>query len=189
MTSKSFRRAHLRAPLMTSVLYVDDDYVHRCRSLNISKGGILLGELPHIPEINALPIMFALPEIPLFSKLLHHEILALNEDQFHVDIVRVKARMVRQFDKKQRLDAIFTKNIGCEFVKASEQTKDKIELYVQKMAKNTVFLLSLFENKAKTETNLKVIRRVSRLLGYNEEEKLSLLRLKVLHDYQSLESL
>ncbi|EQC48154.1 type IV pilus assembly protein PilZ [Bacteriovorax sp. BSW11_IV] len=189
MTEKSFRRAHLRAPLNTGVLYVDGEYVHRCKVANISEGGILLTELPHIPEINAIPLMLCLPRFPEFSTCSHETLLAASVKDFPMDVLRVRARMVRQFDKKAELDAIFTKNIGCQFVLPTEIVKGLIASYVRTMAKNTIFLLGLFEQKTKNDHNIKLIRKVAGLLGHNEDEKLSLLRLKVLHDYQSLESL
>lgn len=189
MTGKSFRRAHLRAPLNTGVLYVDGDYVYRCGVDNISEGGILLTEIPHIPEINAIPLMLCLPRFPEFSTCSHESLIASSVKDFPMDIVRVRAKMVRQFDKKAELDAIFTKNVGCQFILPNETTKELIASYVRVMAKNTIFLLGLFEQKTKNEHNLKLIRKVSGLLGHREDEKLSLLRLKVLHDYQSLESL
>ena len=52
-------------------------------------------------------------------------------------------------------------------------------------AKNIIFLLGLFQKSSQVEA----LRNVAKMLGYNDQEKLTLLRQKVLHGYQSLESL
>ena len=59
--------------------------------------------------------------------------------------------------------------------------------YVANFAKNTIHLLTLFESHSQHQAEL--IRIISGLLGYRPDEKLSVLRQKVLHDYQSLEGL
>ena len=49
---------------MNEVLYECDDFAHRCYSVNISEGGMLLENLPIVPEIAAIPLMVSLPRYP-----------------------------------------------------------------------------------------------------------------------------
>ena len=53
----NYTREHIRAPLMTTVLYVDEGYVFKAKTLNISLGGILIEELPHFPDNDEIQIM------------------------------------------------------------------------------------------------------------------------------------
>lgn len=183
--SKGFRRLHLRSPLLSDVLYEGDDHVHRALSVNISEGGILLAHLPHVPEIKALPIMFALPQYPTFSRLSPESIKSLRRETLDVRVIRSKARLVRSFEGHSEVDRVFVHKIGCEFVVMTEPDREAIASYVTVFASNIVYLLSLFQRSAQVDQ----LRHLAGLLGYEASEKLPLLRQKILHDYQSLESL
>ena len=72
MTNKKdprLQRKYLRAPLKSTCLYVDGEHVFKARVLNISEGGILLSDLPHIPEINSMPFAIDLLEFPRLQTL------------------------------------------------------------------------------------------------------------------------
>lgn len=181
-----FQRAFLRAPLKTQVLFQDDEYVLKARILNISEGGILLENLPHIPEVPAIPLVLDLPSIPDLLSTPKPQLLHLKLEELPRKIIRVKARLVRKFEGESEIDALFVTKIGCEFVKATEEERDVIREYVARFTKNIVFLLNQFESSNK---DLEVLRKTAELLGYGGEEKIAFLRQKVLHDYQSLESL
>lgn len=184
---KNFRRAHLRAPLFTELLYEDDGDVLKASVNNISEGGVLLESLPHVPEINFMPLILDLPRYPIFSQMPNNRILQLEPDNLERDVIRVRAKIVRSFEAQSAVEAIFVPKIGCEFVAPTEDAKEVIRNYVEVFAKNMVYLLSLFENGTKKDIDL--MRHIAGFLGYKEEEKLVILRQKVLHDYQSLESL
>lgn len=183
--TKGFQRHHLRSPLTSDVLYVSDGHVHKGRSVNISEGGVLLENLPHVPEINAMPLMMALPQLPSFSQLSPDYLKTMEITHFDRKIIRSKARLVRSFEGHSVVEKVFVQKIGCEFVLPSEEVQKDIADYVQMSAKNIVYLLGLFQKSSQVE----VLRNVAKILGYDDQEKLPLLRQKVLHDYQSLESL
>ena len=189
MADVKFKRKHLRSPLKTIALFQSDCYIFSAKSLNISEGGVLLENLPSVPEINAIPLMLCLPEFPEFHSVSPSRLKELEIDDFDSRIIRVKARTVRQFEGMSEVDQIFVTRIGCEFVLASDSAKAAIKKYVSNFAKNTIFLLNLFESHGNDEGRIYLIRRVAKLLGYDNDLKLSVLRQKVLHDYQSLESL
>lgn len=185
MTKKGFRREYLRSPLVADVLFVADGHVHKARTVNISEGGVLLESLPIVPEINAMPLMLPLVQFPSFSRMSHEFLKSMKIEQFERGVIRSKARLVRSFEGHSTVDKIFVPKIGCEFVTSKNDTQKIIADYVAMSAKNIVFLLGLFERSASVE----LTRNVAKVLGYDSDQKMILLRQKILHDYQSLESL
>jgi hypothetical protein len=188
MKNNKFRRAHLRAPLTTQVLYVDGGDVLATDSLNISEGGILLECLPKAPESDAIAMMIPLPIYPDFSQISSSEILNLKLKNMPQRIIRVELKLVRTYQGMTDIDKIFVTKVGCKFVKARSEDKKLIKDYVVHYNKNLIFLLGLFEGKGGSEGK-KMVRHCSELLGYDSDMPMGQLRLKTLHDYQSLESL
>ncbi|MBC7713564.1 MAG: PilZ domain-containing protein [Rhizobacter sp.] len=189
MSDPRLQRKFLRAPLKSTSLYVDGEHVFKSRILNVSEGGVLLSELPHIPEINSLPIALNLIHYPRFQTLSLEQLKQLSVDDFPRSIVKTKVRMVRTFENQSNVDRVFINFIGCEFYNTDPEFKMIIFQYVETFAKNTVYLLSLFESLGNRVEQLETLRTVAHLLGYDRRMKVPLLRAKVLHDYQSLESL
>jgi hypothetical protein len=192
MTKKNdprLQRKFLRAPLKSVCLYVDGEHVFKARVLNISEGGILLSDLPHIPEINSLPLAIDLVLFPRLQTLTLDQLKVLNIEEFPRLIAKTKARMVRTFEGQSNVDRIFVNFIGCEFFNPTTDFKMAVFRYVETFAKNTVYLLSLFESLGNRAEQLELLRTVAHILGYDRRMKIPLLRAKVLHDYQSLESL
>jgi hypothetical protein len=192
MTNKNdsrLQRKHIRAPLKSACLYVDGEHVFKARVLNISEGGILLSDLPHIPEINSLPLAIDLLQFPRMQTLTYEQVKELKIDEFPRLIIKTKARMVRSFDGIRPVDKIFVNFIGCDFFNPSPEIQSNISHYLETFAKNTVYLLSLFESLGNRSEQLEHLRIVAQLLGYDQQMKIPILRAKVLHDYQSLGSL
>ena len=190
MADSRLQRKFLRAPLKSTVLYVDDgEHVFKARILNISEGGVLLSELPYVPEINSLPLAINVIEYPRFQGMTLEEIKQLSVDDFSRKILKTKVRLVRTFGNQSNVDRVFINFIGCEFYNPDPEFKAAIFRYVETFAKNTVYLLSLFESLGNRVEQLEMLRSVAHLLGYDRRMKVPLLRAKVLHDYQSLESL
>ncbi|MAF78750.1 MAG: hypothetical protein CME60_11350, partial [Halobacteriovoraceae bacterium] len=142
---KKFQRAHLRAPLKTDALYILDEYVLKANLLNISEGGILLDNLPRVPDISAIPLMFPLVDYPEFSQLHSDILLALNIHQLEKRVIRAKARIVRSFEGQSEVDKVFVTKIGCQFVVCSDEDRHLISQYVTRYAKNLIYYLGLFE--------------------------------------------
>lgn len=182
-----FKREFLRAPLKTSALYLMEDFTLKAYLLNISEGGILLDNLPSVPPIKAIPLMFPLIDYPELS-LLHPEVL-FGLEVAHLDkrVIRMKARIVRSFEGFSEVDKIFVTKIGCEFVNPQPVEKNLISKYVSRYAKNLIYFLGLFEGRGQKADRVQLIRKTAELLGYDSELQIARLRLKALHDYQSLE--
>lgn len=182
-----FKRAHLRAPVYRDALYESEGHVLKAKVLNISEGGILLGELACVPEINALPLMVSLPVYPEFNSLNiykdHFELPEINSR-----VIRLKAKIVRNFTKRTATDHIF-ENIGCQIIRPTDEVKLFLKEYVQKYGRNLVFLLSLFQTMGNSKKNIGAIRQLAKLLGHDSSLPVAHLRMKLIHDYQSLEGL
>lgn len=184
-----FKREYLRAPLKTSTLYLMEDYVLKAFMLNISEGGVLLDNLPSIPPVNAIPLMFPLIDYPELS-LLHPEVLfGLEVTQMEKRIIRMKAKIVRSFEGFSEVDKIFVTKIGCEFVNPGPLETQLISKYVSRYARNLIYFLGLFEGRGQKADKTELLRKTAGLLGYDSKMQIAQMRLKALHDYQSLESL
>jgi hypothetical protein len=183
------KRKYIRAPLRSTCLFVDGDFVFKARINNISEGGILLSELPHIPELETFPIMLILTEFPHFQSLSFEDFKKINFDDFPQKVLKTKVRLARSYEGESNIDKIFRKTIGCEFITSNNEFIQEIKIYVETYAKNIVYLLSLFESLGNKTEQLEALRNIAHFLGHDRKMKIPLLRAKVLHDYQSLESL
>lgn len=183
------QRRHLRAPVNDDILYICDDFVLSGRCVNISEGGLLLSELGKVPEERQFEILMPLIQYPEFSKLSSQKVIGIERSSFETEIIRAKVDVVRSFEGMSEVQKILMKSIGTKFVQLGTADKALVQSFVQTFAKNLVFLLTLFESKSAKGVNVVYLRKIADLLGYESTLKLPLLRQKVLHDYQSLESL
>ena len=179
-------RAHLRAPVFDDIVYVCDDYVLKGSCENISQGGVLLKEIGKVPVNLTFPILLPLVQYPEFSKLSNKKVLSVERSSFNVEVVRATVTIVRSFKGKSEVEKVLMKSFGGQFVALGEADSILISDYVQTYAKNLVHLLSLFESHSSKASNIAYLRKVASLLGYDGQEKLAVLRQKVLHDYQSV---
>lgn len=183
------RRKHLRAPLKSDILYEMDGDVLKAHCLNVSEGGILIDQLPCVPEVKVMPIMFAMNLLPNFQGMGRERIMALRKSDLDQVVLRARTKIVRSFDGLSGVDKVFSTHIGCQFVNLEENAQESIKNYVAVFAKNIVYLLTLFESGQNSQEQTHVLRHVGDFLGYDTSIKISQLRQKVLHDYQSLEGL
>jgi c-di-GMP-binding flagellar brake protein YcgR len=180
-----FRRAHLRAPLKGDVLYIDDGHALRARGDNISGGGILLESMPHVPAITDISLMFSLTVFPEFHRCSPDILMDTTRASLDRQIFRGEAKIVRSFEGLSEAQRAFVTKIGCQFTRVDEKAIAAVTHYVSTFSRNIVHVLSLFQSNAKTEQ----IVHLAGMLGYQTDEKMPMLRLKILHDYQSLEGL
>lgn len=183
------QRKFLRAPLKSACLYVDGEHVFKARALNISEGGILLTDLPHFPEMSSIPLAINLLHYPRLQTLTLDQLKVLNIDEFPRSIMKSEGHMIRTFEGQSNVDKIFVNFIVCEFLNPAAEFRASVFQYVETFSKNAIYLLSLFESLGKRSEQLELLRIVAHVLGYDRRMKIPLLRAKILHDYQSLESL
>ena len=98
MRDLKLKRQYLRSPLNTYFLYEDDEYVFKGKVSNISEGGILLKELPHVPEQDVIPVVLDLPKFPEFSTIPKGSLINLGKESFEHLIIRAKVKIKRSFE-------------------------------------------------------------------------------------------
>ena len=185
MIPLKLRRKYLRAPLHTNFLFKDEHGVHKGIIENISEGGAMLSGLKSAPPSGIFNVFFDMPEIPDFSNLPISDVLSLGRDNFRHNIFSCELETKREFIRPDVGD----KCVGVEFFSIDSDIQKRIKNYVSVYASNIVFTLSLFEQGVHRQEVKNLIFKSVRLLNYPPIEKLSNLRQKLLHDYQSLESL
>lgn len=184
---KSYQRRHLRAPFKESILYADGQYVLKAQSLNISEGGILLGELPSFPEKDEVPLMISIPQIPSLKNFSLLKMQTFSKELFSQRVIRAKARMVRREELSQNLDNIFRSRFGLEFINITPLDQKQIEDFVTTFSSNLIYLQTLIDSfNTDDETKIRV-RTLAKILGYNDTDKIAHLRALVTHDYKSLQ--
>ena len=185
MIPLKLRRKHLRAPLHTNFLYKDSRGVRKGTVENISEGGVYLTGLDDTPPNQIFDVFFDLPEIVNFSGLPMSEILSLGRESFKHHVFHAELEVKRSNDIGHNNSLA----IGCEFFKIDSDQQDLIKRYVSNYATNIVFTLSLFEQGIHRREVKELVMKSVDLLNYPRIEKTADLRQKLLHDYQSLESL
>ena len=184
--SENFRRRYKRAPLRSDILYRDQQVVLKAQILNISEGGAFLENLPHIPEGSGFPVLFKIVFFPVFSQLSPKQVELLSTSTMRQEVIQMQAKVVRQVKGNDEDEVLFVPRAGCSFTAVNDRFRDMIAQYVEIMEKNFKFLLANFEGRL-DKTTEKRLRKLSGLLHYQQEHDIGLLRLRVLHDYQSLE--
>jgi hypothetical protein len=187
MISKNYQRRHLRAPFKDPILYADGVYVHVAIGLNISEGGLLIDELPSFPECDEVPLMFCVPELPLFQNHSLLKMQSFHKDQLMLHVVRVKARMVRREQLSQSLDNLFRARFGLEFIRITSYDQKHIENFIVTFCANLVHLQALIDSFNKDEETKHKVRVLAKILGYEPTEKIAQLRTLVVEDYKSLQ--
>ena len=187
MNQKKYKRAHLRAPLKSKIVFTLNDQVLLGNTMNISEGGILFSKTSSLTQGDEFHLMVDLPDYPNFSDFSKEELLDLEWYSFEREVLRVKAQVMRSFE----VEFIGEKKecFGCSFLEIEDDSVLFIKNYVESYSKNIVYLLGLFESLGRGDLKVPVLRKVGFLMGYNSEEKIHTLRSRVLHDYRSLEKL
>ncbi|MBT5094967.1 MAG: PilZ domain-containing protein [Halobacteriovoraceae bacterium] len=179
----------MRSPLKTQVLYLDDGYVLKADTLNVSEGGVLIENLPHVPDNPDVDLLISIPIYPEFSKLDTKQMMAIDPGHFDQHVLRMEGKIVRSFEGNSDVDKVFISHIGCAFVNPKPVLILSIQNYVMLFARNVKHLLGCFESSKNKDDEVEAIKNMAFCMGYDREQEYNQLRQKVLHDYQSLESL
>ena len=187
MKQKNYQRAHLRAPLKSKIICSLNNQVFLGKTMNISEGGILFSKESKLSQGDEFHLMVEFPDYPNFSNFDKEEILDLEWYSFEREVMRAKAKVMRSF--KADFNDERVECYGCSFLEADKNSIFFIKNYVESYSKNIVYLLELFESLGRGHLKLSILRKVGYLLGYNSDDKIHVLRSRVLHDYRSLEKL
>lgn len=173
--------------MKSQFIYSWDKKVQRSRTFNISQGGVLLESIPNIKVGDVIPIMMELPKIPIFPTLTEKYIFNLDPLQFNREIIRLQIEIVRIHEGPISFDQSIVPQMGGKFFKSSDTLVQDINDYVGCYKKNVVYLLNLIADLGQGKKHMPLLSHIANLLGYQIKDSISLLRQKVLHDYQSLE--
>lgn len=184
---KNYQRRHLRAPFKESILYADGPHVLKAKALNISEGGLLLSELPSIPNDNEIGIMISLPQLPNLKNFGLLKMQTFSKELFGKRVIRARGRLVRRDELSQNLDNIFQSRFGLEFTVLGKEEQKSIEEYISTFSSNIIFLQTLIDSFNTDEETKVRTRALAKILGYDHTEKISQLRSLVIHDYKSLQ--
>ena len=185
---KDYQRTFLRAPYKEPILYVDDNFVFKASTLNLSEGGLLLDQVPHFPEESEdVPIIISLPQFPYLKNYTLDKLQSFSEDIFPKKVIRLKCKMVRKVGIKSKVDEVFTSQIGLEFTDVDPLGQKVIQEYVNVFASNIIYLQVLIDSLHADKKNLEKIRLLSNILNYDSNMKIAKLHKKVQHDYKSLQ--
>jgi hypothetical protein len=183
----NYQRRYLRAPHKGRMLYLDGKHVHTAQVLNISEDGLFVENIPNFPEEEELPVMLSLPQYPLLKGLTFDDLTQFRPENLSRTIFRAKVRIVRKGDLARDISNLFKAKVGMQYVRILPHDKKVIEEYVSTFGINLIHLQTLidaynFDEDAKTRTRI-----VAKLLGYQENTKMSQLRIMIASDYQSLQ--
>ena len=178
----AWKRIYKRAPLQGHILYGDEEYVFKAKTLNIGEGGIGLKNFPHIPTISSIPLMFSLIHYPLLSDPIKDRVDGGYLSHLSSQIIRTRASLVRKSGQQSNVEKVFMTKFAMQFLSLDEESQEIVKNYVHTMTHNIRYLLGLFERSDPEAIN------IARFLGYTIEEDPNLIRACALHDYQSLES-
>ena len=174
----------VRAPLKTMALISYESGsqgVLRGQCLNISEGGALIESFFHPSFIQAsrASLIISLPLYPDFHHWGLEKIRGMGmgmEAFFDRQTIRLQAQPVRIQGGK----------VGHRFCQLSKMAKEEIGKYVTRFSQNTLFLLHLLEARGPDREDLETLKMLISLLGHDKNQDLTLLRQKILHDYQGL---
>lgn len=179
------KRKHLRAPLTTEVVYVKGGQVLKGRLVNISEGGLLARYFPSLDLDEEIHALINIPEYPPFQNQSLEEVRQLHKENLPHRIFRVKLKASRKLVDPTSEESIPQNYVGLYFVSVSSEAQIFISTYVRAFAQNIIFLLKLLEGQRTQD--IEDVRHMAKLLNYEDGLKVSLLRQKILHDYQSLQ--
>lgn len=186
--NRNYQRTSLRAPYFESILYTDKNFVFKARALNISEGGLLLDQVPHLPvESDSISMMISLTQYPYFKNFNLERLENFSTDMLRNTIVRVQGEIVRTFEVANKIDEAFVKRIGVKFISIDRDRELLIKDYVNTFSSNLIHLQILIDTLNSKRSNIKKIRILSSILGYQVDLKMSLLYKKVQYDYKSLQ--
>lgn len=184
---KEYQRKHLRAPYKKDILFVDEDFVFKAQSLNLSEGGLLLDRVGHFPVDKDVHFMIDLPQYPSFKNYTLDKLEVFSNDLIDSRTIRFKARMVRKIGLDSKIDGMLASKIGLKFTEINPFHQAKISSYVELFSSNLIYLQVLIDNINSDKNNIAKIRIISQYLGYDSDMKISYLRKIVENDYQSLQ--
>ncbi len=184
---RGHQRAHLRAPFREPVLYASEGFVHKARARNVSEGGLLLDQVPHLPAEDEVALMLALPQFPHFRHFDLQRLREFSRDLFPAKVIRLHCQMARRTGETTSVDEVFRPGMGVRFMGDIGPQQKLIAEYVETFTANLAFLQVLMDSWTTNEETREHALELARVLGYGETKKVAELRAQVTRDYVSLQ--
>lgn len=185
---KNYEREHLRAPYKEELMFKDGEYVFKAKASNISVGGMLLENVNYFPkETSNLQFFIKLPSFPYFKSFDFEKLQSYSTDLLEAKVIRLKCEMVRKSTMKTKIDEILASNIGLRIIEINNLDKELIKDYVNIFSSNLIYLQTLIDDLNGKPNLGKYIRELGKILGYEDNIKISLLNKQVISDYRSLQ--
>jgi hypothetical protein len=186
-STRSYKRKHLRAPLRRNILYEDSGTVNLAKLLNISEGGAFIDYLPIFPEQESFYAFIEVPDYPILQSIDVNTLVDEYESLIKKKIIQIHCNIVRKIENKDDPDVIFNKGLGISFIDLNFDIKEIIVKYTEKSVNNTVFLAKLLEDTAGNLEKIELIKKLTKILGYDTYLEFNELKEVVLNDYQNLQ--
>ena len=181
------KRSESRAPLEGRLIGAIEKKVFTGKTLNIGPSSLLISEDVQALDVDQnVSIMFEIPLLKDLSVMKMEKLMVLTRDDFQKTILRLNACVARKFQGKNPIGENMVDQIALKFVDPSIEIVEFIHKYVTKFKKNLELLLREIESLGSDNRDVHKLRKMSQLLGYGEVQKLSILRQRVTHHYQSL---
>ena len=185
---RDYQRTYLRAPYKEPVIYIDDNFVFKATTLNISEGGLLVDQVPHFPEDSEdVPLMISLPQFPYFKNFTLEKLSSFSADIFPKKVIRLKCKLVRKIGVESKVDEVFASKVALKFTDINPVAKKLIQEYVNVFASNIIYLQVLIDSLHADKKNIEKIRLLCDILKYDPDTKIANLYKIVQHDYKSLQ--
>lgn len=181
----SEQRTHLRVPLRTSTLYVDDNYVLKTKICNISEGGICLDYLPCLPKGNLI-IYFPLILYPDFKKCSSVDLKNIDLEKLSQVVISTEIKIIHNLKEVSEVEVPFLSRIGCTFVNLKKEHLELIQKYSVQMIGNITYMLMKFSDDQQGENE--DFGKMAQLIGYSAKEGFSSIYQNLLKDYEALEN-
>lgn len=183
--SRDYKRAHIRAPLRDSILYLYNEKVYHGHVLNISEGGLLLESVFvdfKRPEILS---MINVLHLPYFKNMTFEDLLAFEINDHSKSVLKLKIEILRgqsqQDDMKGKVSMA-----GGRFVNISKHDTSHIAEYVKRSASNVIHCLMGLDQSSDQEFTKKSLKGLE-LMGYDMTDSRAQLRKTLYQDYLNLQ--
>ena len=164
-----------------------EDMYLRLKLLNISEGGLLLHQIPHLPINESVPLMFLIPKFPYFKNFSLEKLKTFDRGILPSKVIRLKGRLIRREGATTSVDDVFKTRIGLQFTEAEPWVQTLVADYVSIFSSNIIQLQKLIEDSSSFADAKYSVRILAEILGYKSNMKISELRQVVGHDYRSLQ--
>ena len=132
-------------------------------------------------------MMLCLPQLPHFKNFSLEKLKTYNKETLASKVIRFTGQIVRREEYSNRVDGVFDTYIGLQIADIGNIEQKMILDYVDTFTANIVNIIVLLDNLNNDLENIEKLRLICEFLGYNKNEKISILRQILERDYLNLQ--